>query len=596
MAKKNRSELYEEFKNGDIPNQDDFADTIDSALNLVDDGLTSYKVLTPVGELKRFGIGDNAPTAPLGIKGETGQDDQMICFTSADESQKWNINLNPTGDDVNGFSIDDQTSGIGTSRLFINQTDGNIGVNNVEPLQKLHVTGSNDGGNVSVMIENLESGVDTGWLMSAIDDNAVVQRQNTFAVQERNGTELTERITVLPTLSNATGEIKNVGVNEVLPFATLHVTKPASDPSEPVNLAENTGIVCLGQIDDNNLAMDSRRIQARLGQYVGNGTTLAFTASELTLQPYGGGLKVNSDSPDLSDHVSIDGNGRVGIGRSAKEKLEVEGAIVVGDTVTDVPAEGTIRFNEAARDLQVFQNGKWNSLTKHTLTDGLWDDGGSGIIYYNPIGQNARVGIGIEQPVCKLHVKESSTSASATTTSAIFLNQASTTSADAGLARIGLGVNCSGTWSPNPDALNIGLYIPTVTGQTNAASNIGAMINGNTVIGSITGNPLVGENGTHVLALQTGQAPTTHAGVTESAGVQLYSSTISSAAGTDMSVLNLMNGDGSVIQFFRQKDMTPSDINVPNTGNAVTDALIENMRKRIDELESMFKKLGLLNS
>ena len=99
MSQKNRLDLYEEFKNGDIPDQEDFADTIDSALNLVDDGLVSYKVVTPTfGTLKRFGIGgETAPECPLGIKGEKGQEDEMICFKSADESQKWNINLNPTG-------------------------------------------------------------------------------------------------------------------------------------------------------------------------------------------------------------------------------------------------------------------------------------------------------------------------------------------------------------------------------------------------------------------------------------------------------------------------------------------------------------------
>jgi len=45
MSQKTRAELKEEFKNGDIPDQNDFADTIDSALNLVDDGLSSYRVV-----------------------------------------------------------------------------------------------------------------------------------------------------------------------------------------------------------------------------------------------------------------------------------------------------------------------------------------------------------------------------------------------------------------------------------------------------------------------------------------------------------------------------------------------------------------------
>src|ERR1044072_4169198 len=145
MSQKNRSDLYEEFKNGDIPNENYVADTIDSALNLVDDGLTSYKVSTAAGLLKRFGIGDTAPNSPLGIKGEPGQDNQMISFTSNDASQKGNINLNRTAANVTRFSMDDTTSGIGHSRLVIDQvSQGTVGIGTVTPEQKLHVQGAND--------------------------------------------------------------------------------------------------------------------------------------------------------------------------------------------------------------------------------------------------------------------------------------------------------------------------------------------------------------------------------------------------------------------------------------------------------------------
>lgn len=50
-SQKTRGELKEEFKNGDIPDQDDFADTIDSALNLPDDGdLLGLKEYEPTKE------------------------------------------------------------------------------------------------------------------------------------------------------------------------------------------------------------------------------------------------------------------------------------------------------------------------------------------------------------------------------------------------------------------------------------------------------------------------------------------------------------------------------------------------------------------
>jgi hypothetical protein len=43
-AEQNRSYLYSRFENGDIPTGQDFKDLIDSALNLTDDGLASYRV------------------------------------------------------------------------------------------------------------------------------------------------------------------------------------------------------------------------------------------------------------------------------------------------------------------------------------------------------------------------------------------------------------------------------------------------------------------------------------------------------------------------------------------------------------------------
>jgi hypothetical protein len=75
----------------------------------------------------------------------------------------------------------------------------------------------------------------------------------------------------------------------------------------------------------------------------------------------------------------------------------------------------------------------------------------------------------------------------------------------------------------------------------------------------------------------------------------MYSDNVEATAVTPgFSALHLMTGDGAIMKFYRQPDMTEADINAPNTGNAVTDALIVNMRTRIDELETILKTLGLL--
>jgi hypothetical protein len=78
-AEQNRTYLIERFQDGDIPTGQDFKDLIDSALNLVDDGLTSYRIgVDSSGSALRLIEGqtvgpslafapkaDNPPLAPL---------------------------------------------------------------------------------------------------------------------------------------------------------------------------------------------------------------------------------------------------------------------------------------------------------------------------------------------------------------------------------------------------------------------------------------------------------------------------------------------------------------------------------------------------
>jgi hypothetical protein len=536
---------------------------------------------------KRFGIGISTPDAPLGIKGEAGLHDEMISFDSHDNFQKWNINLNPTGGNL-GFSIDDRYLIGLRSRFFIEKSSGRVGIGTITPLEKLDVTDSLPGLSTGIKIRNLATEANQGFILGHIDDNILTQRSGSFGIIEKRGSSLIERITVLPGIDFSGGTFYNVGINEKLPFATLHVSRPAADPQSDISLTENTGILLLGTIAGKNLGFDSHNIQARTGEYIGGTTTLSLTATTLNLQPFGGGIIINSSMAD-DKKVLITGDGKVGIGKTPIETLDVNGAITIGDATVTSSADGTIRFN--GTDFEGRKNGVWKSLTAPSVDDGF-GNAGAGKITYNTI--DAKVGIGVAQPNAALHVMDSSVVISGNT-SVIIDNQSSTSSINQADSRIGLNVTNSGTWSSNASAKNIGLYV-SATGPGNANANLGAVINGNVVIGNIIpSSDMVGTNGSNVLVIQNGSVPTTplvsSSGLSDG-GIQIYSGT--DITGT--SVLIVMNGDGNVIKLYRESALTPADNNTVGSTYGANEAnVINNLRTRINELEAKLQAQGLLH-
>ncbi len=682
---------------GDVATQSQFGNLIDSYFHKTQDGVYSYKGLAPGPLFKRFGIGITTPAAPLGIKGEDGGDDGMISLYASDESQKWNINLNPSGSVAPGLSIveDRYLLGLREYRLFIQKSTGYVGIGTITPSEKLEVKDSVSDGMAGIKILNSAATSNQGWTLGHVHDPSDTRKDGALVAQTFViGLGSRRPLTIL---TNG-----NVGIGEELPDVKLHVVCPTSEPNTEIHFAAGTGIAMFGPITDHIVA-DYRGIQARHGEYISTG--LELTAADLNLQRLGGEILIHGSS-SLDKQVVITSDGLVGLGKTPIERLDVNGAVTFGDSYSETPAEGTVRwhpvsdFSPLDRDLQVFKGGVWKSLTTQTVTDGLWTAGATaGAIYYEPVSGNAKVGIGLSSPDVSLHVSRpvsdlqanvdlaegtgilvlgpmdnsnlvfdsrgiqarhgeyvgattpvlnlsggelrlqpvggntvfhSSSSSdhskvmitedgkvgigtttpsaqlevsgkfiigndapqiSGSSISGSITNQASTASVSSADTRVALNIRTSGQWSTNAEARNVGIYVGEISGQSSANSNLAAVLNGNTVIGDLTGSTIIGTSGQNVLAIQNGVAPSSAPGTTTTAGIQIYSDDL-----TGVSVLHVMNGNGEVIKFYRESALTASNAAPVAGGYDANEAVvINNLRTRLNELESKLQNLGLLH-
>ncbi|RLJ79419.1 tail fiber domain-containing protein [Pedobacter alluvionis] len=114
MAIKSRAELKARFQTNKIPTQDDFANVIESAINLADDGV-------------RKSLGD-----PLSVKAG-GATQELLAFYESFESwptPNWKINRKPGANP--GFNI---ATGDGTSRLFIDEKTGAVNIGGINAVR-----------------------------------------------------------------------------------------------------------------------------------------------------------------------------------------------------------------------------------------------------------------------------------------------------------------------------------------------------------------------------------------------------------------------------------------------------------------------------
>jgi len=107
---------------------------------------------------------------------------------------------------------------------------------------------------------------------------------------------------------------------------------------------------------------------------------------------------INADGVTDGSMFSIKSDGNVGIGLdNPLEKLEVNGAIKIGDTVTD--NEGSIKYE--SNTFSGYDGTNWVSFTSE-----IWSKNGNDAYY-----DTGKVGIGIDTPLTPLHLKDDSVDA-----------------------------------------------------------------------------------------------------------------------------------------------------------------------------------------
>ena len=564
-----------------IPVQAQFASLIDSYIHKTEDGVSIY--LEPGTTDKRFGIGITTPAAPLGIRAEGSNQKALVVKPNVlSTGSPYTFSLSASGNP--GLNIESDASTGSVSRFFIQDVDGKVGIGTISPEQKLHVQGSADGGSVGVMIQNSATTKNRAWLESHFETGDIPTQDGRFAISElpigtSGSLSPVERLTILSG--------GNVGINELIPDTKLHVSRPLSDPASDISLLPGTGIVTIGPME-NNIVADYRGIQARHGEFIAPGSSLQVAG--LNLQRLGGDVLIHGDASLASTQKAIiTTDAKLGLGTiSPTEKIDIDGAIKIGTTTTN--NEGTIRYT--GTDFEGRKAGAWVSLTGGSIW-GKVDNSDS--IYYTSSSQ-PKVGIGIATPTSSLHIFNNENVLSSSNT--VFIDtQSSTSSTSSSLTRVGLEIKNSLTWSSSSDAKNIGLYVSNVSGQSSQESNIAAVLNGNVVVGDINSSQVVGTGGTNVLAIQNGAVPQTTPSSATDIGIQMYSANLPSSPGVaPVSALHIMNGNGDIMKLYKQDALTPTDTATPNSGDAATDALINNLRLRLNELETRLQNLGLLSN
>lgn len=240
MAQKSRALIKAQFLNGMKPNQEEFADMIDSALNKSDDGITAVA--------GKIGIATNNPKATLHV--------------------------------YDNGSVDPVGPGITSATLMVgNQSSNNLSMDNNEIQAK-------NGANASTFLLQREGGDVKFFDASSEVDKVVIKDTGRIGV----GTSSPSGKLHINTATNdfIVANDGKVGVATTSPQALLHVYTNSADI---VNISSKNAAFMIGDADAQNLSMDNNEIMSKSG----------LSGATLYLNLEGGNVQVGASVIGSSD-------------------------------------------------------------------------------------------------------------------------------------------------------------------------------------------------------------------------------------------------------------------------------------------------------
>ncbi len=308
MAKENRNNLKNRFKNGMKPDENDFGTLIDSMLNFNSDDVTvkngnvGIKTTDPKGTLHVYDAGTGDPTNPTGKSGtlvignvdgrNLSMDNNEILARNGTNSS--DLHLQRDGGDIKFFD------GLSGSRIVIKDT-GKMGVGTADPKAYLHLNKTADTVEEGSQEGTLMIGAANGQNLS-FDNNEIMSRNGNVAsnlhLQVNGGA-----IVIHDKAASAEEKIKitddgKIGIGTLNPAGNLHI---GIDGDKVVDNA-NGGLLILGQTSKAHMSFDSNEIQTKSN---------SNTASPLYINQSGGKVVIGRDGNfsqvDIHGNISVDG-------------------------------------------------------------------------------------------------------------------------------------------------------------------------------------------------------------------------------------------------------------------------------------------------